>query len=209
MFLSNGVGYCSYGGAEPRYPEGDPYSKYPTEQAHGDAIAKNMFVWWDLGATSAPYYISLRNWVMDGKAYPCWFGFMGFDDYIIKDDKLSVKRYPGWYALQTITHTFYNRDQFTKPSFDVSSSEKLTMLRAYEHKVNGGSELVLMLWNDGKQPKKTTISISSDGYRYPVRIDNFKYEKWSDVPYSTDSGHVQIDLDVGSEPVILRLIKTN
>jgi hypothetical protein len=134
---------------------------------------------------------------------------MGFEKYIVKNDKLTVERDPGWYALQTITHTFYNRDQFTKPSFDVSSSEKLTMLRAYEHKVNGGSELLLMLWNDGKQPKKTTISISSDGYRYPVRIDNFKYEKWLDVPYSTDSGHVQIDLEVVSEPVILRLVKTD
>lgn len=208
MFLSNGVGYCSYGGAEPRYPEGDPYSKYPTEKAHGDAIAKNMFAWWDLGAATAPYYISLRNWVIDGKVYPRWFGFFGFEDYVIKDDKLTVKRYPGWYALQTITHTFYNRDQFKKPAFGVSSSADLTMLRAYEHKVKGGSELVLMLWND-TGTKKTSLDIASTDYLYPVRIDNFNYEKWSDVPYTTDQGHTRIDLEVGSEPVILRLVKVD
>ncbi|MCC7349010.1 MAG: hypothetical protein IT446_00440, partial [Phycisphaerales bacterium] len=148
MFLSNGVGYCSNGLVEPRYPEGDPYSRVSSEEEHGDTIAKNMFAWWDLGASTAPYYISLRNWVKDGKVYPRWFGFFGFEDYIIENDQLSVKRYPGWYALRTIAHTFYNRDQFRTPGFAVKSSADLTMFKAYEHKLAGGSELLLMLWND-------------------------------------------------------------
>lgn len=204
-FISNGVGYRSYHEDEPCYPAGAP-SEYPSQRAHGQAIAKNMFTWWDLGAASAPYYINLRNWVMDGKVYPCWFGFMGFEDYVINQDKLTVKRYPGWYAYQTITHTFYNRDRFTKPSFDVSSSARLSMLRAYEHQLPEGNELLLMLWNDGGS-QKTTIDLGSEAYRFAVRVDNFNYEKWSDVPYRMENHRVQIDLEVGAEPVILRLMK--
>jgi hypothetical protein len=208
MFLSNGVGYCSNGLVAQRYPEGDGYSKLPTEEAHADAIAKNMFAWWDLGASTAPYYISLRNWVLDGKVYPRWFGFFGFEDYVIENDKLSVKRYPGWYAMSTITHTFYNRDQFITPGFAVKSSEKLTMQRAYEHKLPGGSELLLMLWNDGGDVK-TTIDLGSTAYRFAVRVDNCNYEKWSDVAYRVEDGHTLMDVEVGSQPVILRLMKVD
>lgn len=208
MFLSNGVGYCSNGLVEPRYPQGDPYSKLLTEEAHGNTIAKNMFAWWDLGASTAPYYISLRNWVRDGKVYPRWFGFFGFEDYVIDNDQLSVKRYPGWYAFATISHTFYNRDQFKKPEFEVKSSAELTMQRAYEHKLPGGSELLLMLWND-KGNQKTTIDLGSAAYQYPVRVDNFDYQKWSDVPYRVEDGRVVMDLEVGAQPVILRLMKVD
>lgn len=208
MFLSNGVGYCSNGLVEPRYPEGDPYSKLPSEEAHGNTIAKNMFAWWDLGASTAPYYISLRNWVRDGKVYPNWYGFFGFEDYVIENDRLGVKRYPGWYAFQTITHTFYNRDQFKKPEFEVKSSAELTMLRAYEHALPGGGELLLMLWND-KGSLKTTIDVGSLAYRFAVRVDNFDYKKWSDLPYRVEDGRTLIDLEVGAEPVIVRLLKVD
>jgi len=208
MFLSNGVGYQACAMAQPQYPTGTPYAQIPTEREHGAAIAKMMFSWWDLGASTAPYYVSLRNWVREGKVYPYWYGFFGFEDYVVDHDRLTVKHYPGWNALQTITHTFYNRDQFKTPAFAVKSSAPLSMLRAYEHKLPGGSELLLMLWNDpGNQ--KTTIDLASTAYRFPVRIDNLNYEQWSDVPYQVKNNHLSIDLEVGAEPVILRLFKVD
>ena len=206
IFLSNGVGYTSTATAQPRYPQGDPYSKLPTEEAHGNVVAKNMFAWWDLGAATAPYYITLRNWVINDKIYPRWFGFFGFEDYVIdKNDNMTVKRYPGWYAFQTIAHTFYNRDQFIKPEFEVASSTDLTMFRAYQHKLSNGSELLLMLWND-KGAISTTINIASHLYRYPVKISTFNYNTWADIPYNFNAAGCTIKLDVDQDPLIIRLV---
>ncbi len=205
QFYSNGVGYCSNGIVSPRYPEGDSYSKLMTEEAHGNAIARNMFAWWDLGAATAPYYICLRNWVKDGKTYPRWFGFFGFEDFVIDRDHLSVKRYPGWYALQTIALTFYNREEFKKPSFAVESSEPLSMFRAYEHVTARGAELVLMCWND--KPVKTRITLANSRYAYPVHVSTFDYKSWSDVPYEYEGKNTSIDLEIGNDPVILRLVR--
>lgn len=206
LFLSNGVGYCSLGTIDQRYPEGDPYSPYRSEEAHASAVAKNMFAWWDLGASTAPYYVSLRNWVIDGRVYPRWFGFFGFEDYVIENDKLTVKHYPAWYTLRTVTHTFYNRDQFVKPAFDVKTSEPVTMFRAYEHQRDGGSELLLMLWND-KGTVKTAVTVDSKAYSYPVRIDNSDYSKWTDQPAESTENGILLNLEVGADPVIIRLVK--
>ena len=206
IFLSNGVGYTSTATAQPRYPLGDPYSKLPTEEGHGKVIAKNMFAWWDLGAATAPYYITLRNWIKDDKIYPRWFGFFGFEDYVIdKNDHMTVKRYPGWYAFQTIAHTFYNRHQFIKPEFKVTSSTNLTMFRAYQHQLTNGSELLLMLWND-KGPTSTTITIGSDRYHYPVQISTFNYNTWTDIVHNYNETGCSITLNVDQEPLIIRLI---
>jgi hypothetical protein len=207
LFLSNGVGYCSLGTVEPRYPQGDPYGKARDEQAHGSNIAKNMFAWWDLGAATAPYYVSLRNWVMDGKVYPRWYGFFGFEDFVIENDKLTVKRYPGWHAYQTITHTFYDRERFKTPGFEVKPSTELTMFRAYEHETAGGSELLLMLWNESKEPVKTSINILSAAYRYPVKVSTFDYRQWSDIPYDLSERAVNLEVEASREPTIIRLVR--
>ena len=205
LFLSNGVGYVSNGTVKPRYPEGDGYQAYPTEEQHAYTIAKNMFAWWDLGASTAPYYITLRNWVVNGKVYPRWFGFFGIEDFVVDGyGNLTVKRYPGWYAFQTVAHTFYNRDQFRQPAFKVASSAELSMFRAYCHKINGSEELLLMLWND-KGTVKTTITIDSTDFKYPVAISFFNYHKWSDVDYDlSDTGSI-INVNVGPDPQIIRL----
>lgn len=206
-FYSNGVGYCSTATAQPRYPEGDPYSAVKTEEDHANLVAKNMFAWWDLGAATAPYYVCLRNWVKDGKVYPRWFGFFGYQDFVIgSDDNLTVKRYPGWYAYQTVAHTFYNRNDFKQPAFEVKSSEELTMLRAYEHATANGSELLLMLWSDKREPVNTKVTIGSTDYKYPVRLDLLDYQKWSDVP-ATAGEETSIDLTVDRAPIIIRLFK--
>lgn len=207
MFLSNGVGYVSAGTAEPRYPVGDPYSRHRTEEAHANEIAKHMFAWWDLGADTAPFYISLRNWVIDGQVYPRWFGFFGFEDYVVDEyGNMTVKRYPGWYAYQTVAHTFYNRDQFAAPDFTVESSEELSMQRAYVHEVDGGAELLLMLWHNG-EPKQTTLRIGTDRFQHPVRVNVLNLHDWQDVPYEVADGEVRMDLTVGREPTILRLVR--
>jgi hypothetical protein len=205
LFLSNGVGYTSNGTVTPRYPEGDYYSAYPTEEQHAYAVAKNMFAWWDLGAATAPYYITLRNWVINDKVYPRWFGFFGIEDFIIdKYDNLTVKKYPSWYAFQTIANTFYNRDQFCKPTFKVTSSSDVSMFRAYCHKVNNSEELLIMVWND-KEPVKTTITIGSADFKFPVAVSIFNYNKWSNVDYNISDTGTVIDTIAEPKPQIIRL----
>lgn len=207
MFLSNGVGYVSTATAEPRFPQNDPYYRHGTEASQATTIAKNMFAWWDLGADTAPYYITLRNWEIRGKVYPRWFGFFGVEDYVIDDhDRLTVRRYPGWYAFQTITHTFYNRDQFRTAPFKVSADPAPSMMRAYVHDVPGGSELVMMLWNDGG-PMKTKVNVADDKYRYAVRPDLFNYRAWTDVPYHLETGTLAMDLSLDTNPLIIRLVE--
>lgn len=206
-FLSNGVGYTSNALAVPRYPENDPYYDWPTEEQHAETIAKNMFAWWDLGASTAPYYVSLRNWVIRGRVHPRWFGFFGFEDYVVDDyDNLTVKRYPGWYAFQTVAHTFYNRDEFVAPGFAVTATEPPAMLRAYTHKVDGGEELLLMLWHDEKA-LDTTINIASRDYRHPVRVALFNHADWSDVAHEISDKGVSFKLKAGPAPAIIRLVR--
>lgn len=206
-FYSNGVGYTSCAKAQPRYPEGDPYSALPDEIAHGKTVAKNMFAWWDLGASTAPYYVSLRNWVIRDRVYPRWFGFFGFQDFVIDEfDNMTVKHYPGWYAFQTVAHTFYNRDTFRKPSFEVASSEELSMFRAYEHDLDKGSELVMMMWND-KGQVETTITVATNEYLYPVRVSTFNCHEWSDMPYDITPGSLSMKVKVDPGPVIIRLVR--
>lgn len=206
QFYSNGVGYHSVA-TSPRYPEGDPYSLHRDEQSHSASVAKTMFITWDLGLATAPYYVTLRNWVIRDRVYPRWFGFFGFQDFVIDEhDNLTVKRYPAWYAFQTVSHTFYNRDEFQKPEFDVSSSAELSMFRPLVHEVEGGRELVIMAWHDGA-PQRTTVSIADGRFRYPVRVNLFNRTDWQDVPYRVTDGKVEIDLEVQRQPSIVRLVE--
>lgn len=204
-FLSNGVGYTS-SPTEDRYPEADPYSMHKTEEAHAATIARTMFACWDLRLDTAPYYISLRNWVIDGRVYPRWFGFFGFEDYVIEDDRLTVKRYPGWYAFQTVAHTFYNRDEFKEPAFEVAASEPIEMLKAYEHDTGGATELLLMLWNNSADEIETTVTLASDKYGYATEVELLDMTRWSDVPYRVTDDGVAIDVKVGLTPRIIRLV---
>lgn len=205
MFLSNGVGYHSTATAEPRYPQGDPYSRHGSEQAHGLSVAKTMFVCWDLALDAAPYYITLRNWNIRGRVYPRWFGFFGFTDFVVDEyDNMTVKRYPAWYAYQTIAHTFYNRDKFKTPSFKVTAAPEVSMLRSFVHDRGDGKELLIMLWND-KGPASIKLSIESSDYQYAVRANLFNFRKWDDVLYAVGDDGVSMDLQVDHAPVILRL----
>ena len=208
LFLSNGVGYHSTATAAPRFPEGDPYSRIPTEQGQGEAVAKTMFVCWDLNLSTAPYYITLRNWVLHGRVYPRWFGFFGFTDFVIDEyNNMTVRRYPAWYACRTVTHTFYNRDRFSEPAVAVTASPEPGLFRAYEHELaDGARELLVMTWSD-KGPMSTTLSIADAEYRYAVRVDTFNYHRWIDLPYDVADGKVTLNLEVTQAPTIIRLIR--
>jgi hypothetical protein len=205
MFLTNGVGYISAGTVTERYPQGDGYSPMPTEDAHAAAVAKTMFMWWDLGADTAPYYICLRNWVNDGKVYPRWFGFFGFQDFVIENDQLSVKHYPAWFAYQAVANTFYNRSEMK--TVEVKSSEPISKLRAFEHAIPGGSELLLMVWNDDGAAKQTTITIASDKFKFPVRVSLADMQQWESLPSEVSNGSTTLQLTVGNVPQIIRLVQ--
>ena len=208
MLLSNGVGYLATSKAQPQYPVGTPYDQIATDEAHGAALVKIMYTWWQADATAAPYYLSVRNWVKEGKVYPNWYGLFGFEDYVIKDDKMSVVHYPDAMALKTLAHTFYDRSKFKTPGFDVTSSVKLTNCNAYTHQVKGGTELVLMLWNNGSTVN-TTIDIATKSFRYPVKVDLFDQAKWTDVPAEVTDKGLRLQADVGDEPTIIRLVRRN
>lgn len=208
-FYSNGVGYCSTATAQPRYPEGDPYSAFPTEQGHAASIAKQVFGWWDAGTDTVPYYVILRNWEVRGRVYPRWFGFFGVQDFVIgEDDKLTVRRYPGWYAYQTIAQIFYNRDELSQPGFTVETADVVGFNRAYVRECEGGRELLLMLWHNAG-PIDTTLRIHTDAFRYPVQVNLLDYKDWRDLPHETDSGVTNIPIRLGVEPTIVRLFEAD
>ena len=78
------------------------------------------------------------------------------------------------------------------------------MFRAYCHKINGSEELLIMMWND-KEPVKTTITIDSDDFKLPVSISIFNYHKWTDVDCDISDAGTVIDTIAGPEPRIIRL----
>jgi hypothetical protein len=202
LFLTSGVGYVSNGPVSPRYPEGDGYSKCPDEASHASEIARTMYAWWYSGADNAPYYISLRNWEIEGKTYPRWFGFFGFEDYVVSKDVLSVRRYPGWYAFQAVATTFYDRARHSKPDFAVTPAEPLDRLDAFVHPVPGGSELLMMTWNN--RPASTRVTIGSTDFGYPVRVPLEDAAKWQDLEWGVEAGKTWVQVPVGPAPVIVR-----
>lgn len=208
-FYSNGVGYCSTATAQPRYPEGDPYSAHPTEEAHAAAVAKQVFGWWDVGADTVPYYITLRNWEIRGRVYPRWFGFFGIQDFVVgEDDKMTVRHYPGWYAYQTIAQTFYNRDELIEPVFAVETDGEIDFRRVFIRECEGGREILLVLWHNAGTID-TTLTLNTDTFKYPVRVNLLDYKDWIDLPHDTGDGVMRIPLTLSGEPTIIRLFETN
>ncbi len=206
-FYSNGVGYCSTATAQPRYPEGDPYSAHPTEEAHAASVAKQVFGWWDAGTDTVPYYVILRNWEIRGRVYPRWFGFFGIQDFVVgQDDQMTIRRYPGWYAYQTIAQTFYNRDVLTEPEFAIETDDAIDFRRAYVRACEGGRELLLVLWHNAG-PLDTAVELRTDTFRYPVRVNLLNYKDWVDLPYEQGEGSVRIPVSLNAQPTIIRLFE--
>lgn len=208
-FYSNGVGYVS--ARDTNFYPVNPYKTLYSDMEQANIIAKVMIKGFDAGWDALPYYIIIRQWILpDGSNAPHWYGFFGFADLIIDEfDNLTVKRHPGWYAFQTVAHTFYDRDKFTAPNFQVTSSKELSMFRVYQHQLskssNNDSELIMIVWNDS-ETTQTTIEIDTTRYKYPTQISLFNYNKCTDIPYTVTDGKIKMKLNVSSEPMIIRLL---
>jgi len=204
QLLSNGVGYISSGEVTVRNPASDKYRRY-SDYEQACVIAKSMFTWWEVDAGVAPYYITLRHWVIRGKTYPRWYGFFGIEDYVVgDDDRLTVKRYPAWYAFQTIAHTFHDRPSFRTADFPVTPSAGVSKLSAF---VRGEDELVLIIWQDFRKTGFTDLRIESTRFKHAVRVNLFDRTDWADVPYTIGrDGLVTLrDVRVSFEPAVIRL----
>jgi len=196
-------------------------------------MAQRMFKLFDANWDRAPYYISIRQWVLgDDTQVPHWYGFFGFADLIVdKYDNLTVKHYPGWYAYQTIAQIFYSQSKTHPAPFEMGLSEPVDFDRIY---VRDNYECLIVLWNkpamkvtaqeylndqpsrppetvpDLDRPGKvttTSITLPTQRYAYPVHIFLFNYQKLTDLPYRlADDKLVIPDVTVGTAPVIIRLV---
>lgn len=203
LLLSNGVGYIS-SDTKDRNPSTDPYSRYD-DLGQAAMIARTMLAWWDVDADVAPYYICMRNIAYQGKAHPCWYGFFGFMDLVIDDqDHASIRRYPGWYAYQTVAQVFHDRAAFRDPSFTVEADDGgVQFLKAYER---ANQELLIVVWGKSRN-SKTNLRINTTRYAYPIRVDLLDYQNWHAIP-AIRGGDVTVlqDVPISMEPTIIRLV---
>ncbi len=203
---SNGVGY--FAAKDTTYFPTNPAGTLYSDEDQAIRIARIMFQAFAADWDSAPYYIAVRQWVLsDGTRAPHWYGYFGFQDlHIDAHDNLTVKRYPGWYAYQTIAQVFHSRKATRPAPFDMKLStpaENATCL------VHDERECLIVLWNEHGQPAKpTTVTLSTQRYRYPVRIALFNHRQTLSLPYTLDGEQTLTipDLPVGAAPVIVRLV---
>lgn len=203
---SNGVGYVGAKSTNfyPTNPAGTLYS----DEGQAIRIAKIMFQAFAAGWDSAPYYIAVRQWILpDGTPAPHWYGYFGFQDLLIDEHgNLSIKRYPGWYAYQTIAQVFHSQQSTTPAAFKTRLSTPVDVVRCLVH---DDYECLLILWNDDNNPpRRTSITLGTQRYQYPVRISLFNYRKTESLAYALgDDGTLTIrDMAVSQAPVVIRLV---
>lgn len=208
-FYSNGVGYVAARDTNFN-PVNHGYKPLYSDEDQANVIAKGMLQAYIADWDVAPYYIILRQWLLpEGTAAPHWYGFFGFQDLKVdKHDHVSVVRHPGWYAMQTIAHVFYDRHRTPDSPFKVASGEEVDYVRAM---IRDDYECLIVLWNNGGAPTVTTdIHLDSKDFTYPVRIPLLNYRTAADLPYDVDpkGGLVIHKVKMKSgEPIIIRLVK--
>jgi len=205
-FYSNGVGYLATSDTD-HYPSNFRGNLY-SDQQQAALIAKVMFRCFLSGWESTPYYIAVRRWVLpDGSTAPHWYGLFGFMDLVVDEhENLTVRRWPGWYAFQTISHIFYDRNSTDIASFDVSLSEPVDFVKVL---VRNDYECLLVLWNhDDENSKSVDITLPTQKYSYPVQVSLLNYRKLVDLPYSRMGSEQLIlnDVKITAEPTIIRLV---
>jgi hypothetical protein len=203
---SNGVGYVGSTSAIPN-PVNQKYKVYSDDE-QAVRLARRMFMYYSAGWNRTPYYITVRQWEMpDGKIYPHWYGVFGITTLVVdKDDKLTIKRHPAWYAYQTIANIFYSQSKTVPAKFKVEYSVPVDFAKVY---TRNDYECLIVLWND-KETKTTTAILPLQKYAYPVRISLANYKKTTDLPYQMKDGKLIIPgLKVGRKPVIIRLLAEN
>ena len=203
---SNGVGYVA-SQTKATYP--DNVKSWPRldDDAQANRVAQMMVSMFDVAWDCTPYYIIVRQWTLpDGRAAPHWYGFFGFTDLVIgKDDKLTVKRYPAWYALQSIAHVLHSRSKTTDAPFKLQLSEPVDHALCY---VRNDYECLVVLWNASQEKRsQTTVRIPTARFRYPARVSMQDYRRLDDVPARVDGDSVVLEnVDVGAMPCIIRLV---
>jgi hypothetical protein len=204
-FFSNGVGYV--GARDTTFnPTNHKYTVY-SDKEQAIRIAKIMFKAFDAGWDSAPYYIAVRQWILpDGQRAPHWYGFFGFTDLVVdKFGKLTTRRYPGWYAYQTVAHVFDSKSKISAAPFNVSTDTVVSTMRTL---VRNGYECLIVLWNESRETTPTTLTLPTQRFVYPRRISLYNYQMATDISYRFDQGGglVLENVLVGTEPVLIRLV---
>jgi hypothetical protein len=207
---SNGVGYVGSKSAIPN-PPNPSYAVYDDDD-QAWRVARQMIELFDIGWDGAPYYLTLRQWVLpDGTVAPRWYGIFGLADWVVsKSDNLTIKRYPAWYAYQTVSHIFYSRALTLPAPFTVKTSpDAVDFLRVY---LRNDYELLIVLWNEDSllrpATREVSIELPTQKYILPVQVSLTNYRSVTDVRYRLEGGNRLIieNVTVGREPVILRLV---
>jgi hypothetical protein len=147
----------------------------------------------------------------DGTVAPRWYGIFGLADWVVsKSDNLTIKRYPAWYAYQTVSHIFYSRALTLPAPFTVKTSpDAVDFLRVY---LRNDYELLIVLWNEDSllrpATREVSIELPTQKYILPVQVSLTNYRSVTDVRYRLEGGNRLIieNVTVGREPVILRLV---
>jgi len=206
QLVSSGVGYVAACDTV-HYPVNHGEKPVLGDVAQAVEVARMMFTCFDAGMDYAPYYINVRQWVLpDGSTAPHWYGFFGFTDLCVDDyGHLTVKRYPAWYAFQTIAHIFYSRSVTQPAPITLRLGQPVDFLRVY---VRNDYELLIVLWNDADEPRNVSLTLPGRKFAYPVQVNLFNYHLAHDVPYLlTEKDKLLIpQIQVGRAPVILRLV---
>lgn len=153
-------------------------------------LARRMFMLLDLGVKSVCYFTSADR---PRKDYT----------YGIMDTLWHPK--PSYYAYETVCKIFYDPLELEKPNFRIAVQADTSHLQFHQF-LRSGYELLLVLWST--EPQVVDILIEDGRYMYPVQIPLFDRCQLTSVPYSREKGATSIrSLEVGEEPIILRLIK--
>lgn len=203
---SNGVGYIAADAAS-KYPDNVKHWPFLDDDAQATRVAQMMIAMFDVSWDVTPYYIIVRQWTLaDGTAAPHWYGFFGFCDLVIgEDDSLTVKRYPAWYALQTIAHVLHSRSKTVDAKFEPQLTEPVDHTLCY---VRDDYECLLVLWNTKPEKQTTTsVRIPTAKFTYPVRVSLKDRTELADVPYRVENDSIVLeDLKVTATPLLIRLV---
>lgn len=200
MFFSNGVGYAERDGL--------------SDADQAGRVAQAMFTLWDMGWDSAAYYLYVFSVTADTRQD---FGLIGF----VPGDQPSQIT-DAWRAYQTIAHTFYNRDQMTEPTFDITL-EPTQVLEAeggvsialappdvfVRSFIRNDDELLIYLtYRNTRQPMSGAwdVVIDSEAWGSPQRIPWNDYRERIDHAAEQEDGTLVVrDVPVAIQPTILVL----
>jgi hypothetical protein len=201
-FYANGTGYVINNGQHDR--------------VQAAIVAQTMFTLWDVGWTSAPYYLYGFSMTADTKQNYGLIDITGGEGHFIYTD--------AWKAYQTIAQTFYNRDDLKQPKFKITTepSEVLKaedgveirlappdpVVRAY---IRDDSELLLYVaYRNLREPRDGRLNIALDSAEWadPRQIPLLDFTQRDLVAHKIENGKLVLtDIPAGRAPTIITLRK--